>query len=197
MLTKWGKKLATMSNDGNAIYNFPLTGAGDAKAVIIAKNPSGTEFYTGPIALNASNNLLTSITASGSSSSYGIAVGTGDTPATENDYTIETMITSGLSLSSTRASEYDSEAATYNAYLNMTFSNSTASDIVIKEICKFVKLYKSSTFGASVNTSAVNGMCCMVDRTVLETPLTVPANGSAVLRYGFAYPADEAPASEE
>lgn len=105
----------------------------------------------------------------------GIYLGTGNTAVTENDYTLASPITSGLSVSApTGSAVYDNE----NSYLNRTYllTNTTDSDITIREMCEVVR----GNGGTTPNAGSV-AIAIMVWREVLSTPVTVPANGSAVL----------------
>lgn len=110
--------------------------------------------------------------------SAGIHLGTGNTPSTENDYQLESQITSGLSASSTTNTYgLDTNGNPYVKYL-FTVSNTTNSDIVISEIGYAQNFYASSSIGGSASAYTF-----LIDRTVLDTPVTVPANDSAALKY--------------
>lgn len=114
-----------------------------------------------------------------SSLTSGIHIGSGDTLPTEDDYKLETQITSGISAGSATVSISHENG---NPYVNfiVTLTNTTANDIVIKEVGFAQTLYCGDTQGASATTNTV----LLLDRTVLENPLTVPANnGTAVLKY--------------
>lgn len=108
----------------------------------------------------------------------GIQLGSGNTLATENDYHMENQITSGLSASTPAiTSGNDSNGNPYLQFV-FTLTNSSASDIVVKEVGYFQKFMAATTIGGSSTATTF-----MLDRTLLETPLTVPANGTAVLKY--------------
>ena len=110
-------------------------------------------------------------------SSSGIVIGSGNDAPTENDINLKNQITSGLSASSPSVS-FGSESGNPYKCFTFTLTNNTSSDIIIQEVG-----YKSGLNCAnSIGGSIVNGLC-LLDRTVLENPLTVPANGTAVLKY--------------
>ena len=117
----------------------------------------------------------------GGNTSSGISVGSGSTPATENDYKLENIITSGLSASSTtetRALDNDG-----NPYLYYTFilTNNSASNITIAEIGYAQILTTTSAYNTT--TGIATQRAFLLDRTVLDNPITILPNGSAAIRY--------------
>lgn len=120
----------------------------------------------------------------------GFALGSGTTPATEDDYTMENQIL-GLTLSSTISStsyEYDSENDCIVFYKDATVSNNTGSDVVISEIGLFRTYSSSPTKGASSNLTQQRFMTA---HTILDEPVTI-ANGEAgVIRIKGVYPCSE------
>lgn len=114
----------------------------------------------------------------GSQNNAGIYVGTGQTPATEEDYNLENKIVSGLTPGSTTARGGVDENG--NPYIEYTFmlSNTTANDIIVREIGYIQIANLASTIGGTASGGRI-----LIDRTVLSTPVTVPANGDAVIRY--------------
>ena len=151
---------------------------GSPTALVPVKGINGSVAYA---SCYSSNNFPHSVTTSVSfsSSSPGIHVGTGDTAATEDDYKLETQITSGMSAgSATPTYNVDGSGNPYLEYL-FTLTNTTSSDIVVREIGYVQSLRVANTQGGSANTSAY----FLFDRTVLDTPVTVPANDSAAIKY--------------
>lgn len=110
-------------------------------------------------------------------SSYGvnIKVGTGNTEATEDDYDLDNVnsdiicdsIVSGLTSNNTK---------TYTA----TFSNPTANDIQVKEMGLYAGL-------SIYNGSSTSNNYVLLDRTVLSTPITIPAGESKSITYEIAF----------
>lgn len=93
---------------------------------------------------------------------HGVRIGSGVTPATIDDYTIEEVITdfavtnpSGISVNSENG--YVEATATYGIY------NYGANAFTISEICLFGDMY-----GEATSTNKF-----LLDRTVLENPITV------------------------
>lgn len=153
------------------------------KAVVPIKTPGGNEYYSRVTCNDTSLSIMTSI----GESYAGIAVGSGDTPATEDDYTIESLITA-LTGSVASSIYYDATNFRYVSRYQITLNNATESDIVVKEVAKFVNAYTSTTRGA---TTTSNMKSIMIDRTVLDTPVTVAAGESALINYDFLLPSGE------
>lgn len=110
-----------------------------------------------------------------STSSSGIALGSGSTPATENDYTIESII-SNLTAVLSVINVYQNANGDYCFDLVYNVTNSTDGDITVREACLFA--------GGTANniTNKMYGTF-LLDRTVLDTPLVVPANSMRTLQY--------------
>ena len=109
--------------------------------------------------------------ATGNSSS-GVTLGSGSTPATVDDYKLESAITKGLSVSITRIYENPVK-------LVILITNTSDAPITIAEVGW------QSLFG---------GAYALADRTVLDTPVTIPAGGIGKIEYEIKInlPIDEA-----
>lgn len=167
MITKWLKqsvKVNTLASGGSAYaFNVPI------------KNTSNQTRY---LASGSYLNIGNATSIQGNAINAGISVGTSDTPATDEDYILGATITSGLSGVVTNTHGMDDNDP--YVIFNVVLSNTTTSDIVVKEIG--LKISMSS--GSSPNsTSGISSSAVLVDRTVLDTPLTVPARGNAALQY--------------
>lgn len=115
-----------------------------------------------------------------SANANGIQIGTGNTAATEDDYKLETQITNGMSASSPALTcNVDSSGNPYLEYL-FTITNTTSSDITVREIGYVQQFRLADTQGASQSSA---NRYLLLDRTVLDTPVTVPANDSAAIKY--------------
>ncbi len=108
----------------------------------------------------------------------GVAVGSGTTPATPEDYTLESQITSGISASMTTERGLDNSGNPYTQY-TITISNTSAADVTIGEIGWFQAVSCYSQSGST--TQSVDAV--MFDRTVLSSPVTISAGGFKALRY--------------
>ena len=103
----------------------------------------------------------------------GVAFGTGTTPATVSDYFIESILTKTEISVSTPSAVNFSRYDTYEEY-TVTFgiTNKTAEAITISEVGLTAIPYSYSTASYA-----------LVDRTVLDTPITIPAGQSKQITY--------------
>ena len=112
--------------------------------------------------------------------SQSIKLGSGTTPETENDYQIETPLT-GVSMSTPSYTTFFDENENPTLAFDFTVTNNEATEKVLSEIALYGGLFGSNTKGANANTTYT----FMIDRTVLSTPITIPANGYAAVRYSI------------
>lgn len=105
-----------------------------------------------------------------------IVLGSGTTEPTPEDYRLESQITTNLSCDSVSVSR-NTTVKTYTA----TFSNSGTSDITVTEI-GYV-----SRFAWAYNTGDYIYDDFLMDRTVLETPITIPAGESRTVTYELSF----------
>lgn len=102
-----------------------------------------------------------------------IKVGSGNTAPTVSDYALANKITSGSISSFQRA--YSTENGKLRIRMTFKYSAPSDSDITIKEI----GLFKEMLYG----TSTSNLANYLFARHVLQTPVTVPANASALITF--------------
>ena len=107
-----------------------------------------------------------------SSNDAGVRIGTGTTPATIDDYTLESIITSGMTVSNPSAISVTAENGFIAVYANYTVKNTGTSAVSISEI----GLYTSGYFTGKV-------VPALMDRTVLEEPIVVNPGESKPLTY--------------
>ena len=109
----------------------------------------------------------------------GVRFGTGNSAESEDSVDLDNMITSGISVSLT--SRVPGCVSPGNPTLTYTFAitNTGSSDLTITEIG-----YAQSVSAASKPTlSSTNNPMVLLDRTVLETPLTLVSGDAGVLVY--------------
>lgn len=106
----------------------------------------------------------------------GVIFGTNDTPATASDYKLSGEIISGITASVAKNKNVDAGngVATLSAIYTITNGNSDA--ITIKEVGLIANAYSSSG-----NASAEYK--CLIERTVLNEPVTIPAGGVGQVVY--------------
>lgn len=140
----------------------------DSNSAVTCKNSKGTTTnipannFLFQIGFNSSS-LKTSF-GTGSSSS-GVIFGTGDIAPTLDDYTLSGNVISGISMTSSKSSvgkEEDAEYASFTTVYSIT--NNNTEEVTVREIASMV-------YG------------CIVDRTVLDTPITIPAGGIGQVTY--------------
>lgn len=167
MITKWLKqavKVNSLASGGSAYsFNIPVKTTANQTRYL----GSGNYLNVG----NVTSLQLNAINA-------GLSVGTSDTAATDEDYILGATITSGLSGVITNSHGMDNDDP--YVIFNVVLSNSTTSDIIVKEIGYKQNVYGATSAGA---TSGLGNNTVLFDRTVLDTPLTVPARGNAALQY--------------
>lgn len=99
-----------------------------------------------------------------------ICVGTGTTAPTKSDITLNTPI----SVSDISCSSSTNTYSTNNTrIITSILVNNTASDITITETGLLMDMYVNSYFSYKI----------LLDRTVLESPITIPAGQSRTLMY--------------
>ena len=110
----------------------------------------------------------------------GVSFGTGATPATASDYFLESILTNSKISVSTPSPVSFSRGDTseeYSAAFGVT--NITAEAISISEVGLTANPYRPS--------SGSNYVFAMVDRTVLDTPVTIPAGQSKQITYAIRF----------
>ena len=173
MITKNLKKLSagilcTSSNQNCFIPLVDDTGATVYASMPYASNSNG-RYFPGVGAIT-SYVEATSI--------QGIMAGTGTTPPTEDDYSLESPLLSGASKTLTPVFSLDANGNPIVS-VDITIPNTGDSPITVSEIGYIVNVRCSATSGGS---SASNKRI-LLDRTLLSSPVTIPAGSSATITY--------------
>lgn len=163
MITKWFK------NAMNAVYFGGILSDSYCYDKII-KDRTGTIYY-------ASHSMIYNVNFV-ANTNQGVVFGTGNTPATDEDVDLENQITSGITVAAPVLTK-GMDGTKCFITLRYVVSNTTNADIVIKE----VGLRGQMRAGTSVGSTITSAKYFLIDRTVLATPLTVPASSNAVLEY--------------
>ncbi len=110
----------------------------------------------------------------------GVWLGTGKTPATSDDYALESRITSGVTISN--PSDYSLTLNDDGVHLSATYGigNTNSAPVEISEI--------GLTSELKIGTSTVDVF--LIERTVLENPVVIPVGESRQVTYtiSFRYP---------
>lgn len=110
-----------------------------------------------------------------------IVVGNGTTAPTEEDYYLESPITSGLSVTGlTGGSVRDNENKHIGSKIVYTLQNNSSSDITISELGLIQALATTV-----VSNTPSNPYWFLMDRTVLSTPITIPPGETANISIKF------------
>ena len=181
MLTKWAKELLTPSLSEYILPAIANSGVG-RKAYVTAKTILNNDCYT--CAFSSSHVTDFRCITPVENSYSGVWVGTGDDPATENDYFLENAITSGLTGTVNRANLYDSENNSIGVRLTITITNSGTEEVTINEIGFSILLSSASAIGRDVTSSNKQ---CLIDRSILDSSVAIPAGEAGVIFYDFIY----------
>lgn len=182
MITNAYRLLSSLRAYGTVNNTFP------AKTI---KDYTGTSYNTstsGSLYSNSYNSIIGSVFSgvniedSQSSNYIGIYIGTGDTTPTPDDYTLESPLTSS-SVSRTNINPNSSAILDENNNVigvrrMVTYQNITASDIVVKEIGTFWNTHYTSTGAIKL---------FLIERTVLDEPVTLEPNGTITVAFDQIY----------
>ena len=124
---------------------------------------------------NADNPFVVMKNWAASISTAGVSFGTGATPATASDYVLESILdNTKINVSVPSAVSY-SRGDTYDEYsVSFGVTNKTTETITISEVGLTAAPYYSS---------GSTSVYVLVDRTVLDTPVTIPAGQSKQITY--------------
>lgn len=140
--------------NGNAKYLIRLTGW-----------PQGSNVSMNAV-ISASNNP-------------GIWVGSGVTPPTPADYRLESRITSGLSSAIRIDGSFLDANGNPQLKIILTLTNTGSESVTIGEVGFFQNVQMANTASGSSSSNSI----VMLDRTVLNTAVTIPAGESAAITY--------------
>ena len=150
---------------------------GVVKGMLPIRNVVGDTYY----AANQIYNSMPSATNTDftlNATNTGISVGSGTTAAAESDYQLEAPIVNGLACSLIKSCGLDSDGYPY-LQIDMMMLNTSSEPITIAEIGYKQNLRCSNTeFGTSISDRT-----CLLDRTVLATPVTIAAGDYKIIRY--------------
>lgn len=156
------------------IFNGNVAGAknydGGAKTIVRTTNSSNYNYFsTQTIAFDRVENVLTSRPTNAPTA--GVIFGTGTIPATLDDYNLSGDVITAISANAAKTVEADSDSVTMETLYTITNTGTEA--ITIGEIAYCAYLF----------TSASNGFGAMLERTVLETPITIEPGGVGQVTY--------------
>lgn len=170
------------------MINFSIIGTQNSYTINVPyKDRSGndkTQLYCGTsLGYNAPVFCLNSIVVNPSlnttQTSYAtfLAIGDGDTPFSEDDYTLANRITSGFTLSADtleQRASYDNNSG--KMIRTIAYTINAVSSITIKELGLFKYVYEAQTSASQV----------LIYRTVLDNPITLAAGESKTIALSIA-----------
>ena len=115
--------------------------------------------------------------AANSKSKAGLVFGTGNTPPTIDDYWLSGDLITGTTIVARNTNSHASEGKNIIEYV-ITVGNSNADTIVINEFGLVGSLYVGYN----------QGTICMLDRVVLDAPLTLASGEQGVITYTINVP---------
>ena len=104
----------------------------------------------------------------------GVRLGTGDAPATADDYKLSGDLITGYSFTAEVKTQNSAESDKITAIYTIT--NTSSSEITIKEIGIVAKM------SSNTSTAQIADMG-LLERTVLDAPVTIPAGGVGQVEY--------------
>lgn len=110
----------------------------------------------------------------------GISVGTGNTPATEDDYQLAEPLSSGINLTLTETVYGVDEGGLPYAQYKVTVTNTGSDPLTVKEIC-YKQNVGTAKYPGMTNDAAAK--VCMLDRTVLDTPVAISPGDAGIITY--------------
>ena len=150
----------------------------DARYQASASNMSNYRSVVGLFAGKMSAQLITS--TSGNSAKFGICLGKGTTAATYDDYALESIIASGLTLVTEagtlkQATTYDSSSHHISSERSFTVNNSSSDVITINEI--------GLTFSCGYASTNASDFHALMFREVLEAPVLLNPSESIIVSF--------------
>lgn len=157
------------------------------------KTGKATTFYDGGFvrwmgygrcqAIKASQTGGASNSLAGSQVYPGIYFGTGSTPASKADYTLESVISSGLTITNPTALAWNNDSnGKYEAVADFAVRNTKDSEIHIYEIGLFLPI---ETGGSSLMDLTWHN--ALMERTVLTEPITIAPGESKLVTYKITF----------
>lgn len=122
--------------------------------------------------------LLASIKdVASNAANVGIQFGTGTTPSSPDDYTVENWLDTSTQIAVTNPTDYNVSQEDGAVSISVSFGvmNKTSEAIPVSEICYNATIYPSS--------STANAKNVLLDRTVLEEPIVINPGETKQLTY--------------
>lgn len=112
----------------------------------------------------------------------GISLGTDDTPATENDYNLGNTITSGINMAVSKKAATFVDGQPALKYV-LTVTNTGAEAVTVREVGIKQSVQSDTYPGHILSSTILHGV--LIDRTVLDAPVTIQPGDAAVIEYSL------------
>lgn len=149
-----------------------------------AKDVDGNDIYIKPNSnyFPFSSATNTSLIATGDAKNNGVHIGSGTTAPSASDYCLENRISSGISVVNTVILYDGNKDASGNlkSEIIYTVQNTSNNTITISEVGTVVQAFGSVNQGVSTGNG---NKYVLIDRTLLDTPLVLPAGESGAFTY--------------
>ena len=140
----------------------------------------GYYLHMGQIDAPTNKSSTSSSTPNPSGCKAGVHFGSGSTPATKEDYTLEKLITSGMTITSrTAVIETTEVEGSYTFSASFILTNTSDAEINVYEIGYYGAICKD---GNTTYTYPV-----LMERTVLSEPVTIPVGGQKLISYKLTF----------
>ena len=183
LVQNFGKALlAIISSIGSPVCS--TNGVISSSTIVDLNNATASffgEFYSTDSRGGSGGGVSLAMNAPDNDDSYGIAVGSGSTPVTPNDYNLASKIPHG-----TGPGQLDYEPHTINSSYSDTYSyveiargfiNRSGGDVIVREVGLIAWNYWRNPGGV------VNSVKFLIARDVLPDPILIPNLASLTVRY--------------
>lgn len=185
MLTANGKIILNYIGAGAHLPQPAYSSGTNNYGILSGKDAAGNTMVFAPY-VTSNNSVINSLSGTGNAAPQGFAFGSGTTPATENDFTLESLITTISGSAASPVTYYDSTLNKYRTYIQFTLTNTGSASISISEIGRFWQLYTASAIGSLAGGGGTQrGL--LVDHVILDNPVVIAAGESGIVRYEVAY----------
>lgn len=162
-----------ITNNFKAVMALVLQKCSTAYGTLPVKATNGTTYYASPNFGTSGFPGTLAQTQSRSNTTAGIQLGTGTTPATADDYMLQSIITAtSVSCAVTNVPSVDEDGNPY-LILTLAITNTGSSAVTISEIGYAQSIYAATALAGT----SCSGRVCLIDRTVLAEPITIVGNG--------------------
>lgn len=128
--------------------------------------------------------IPTSVVGSYHTSYSGVFFGSGTTPPSKTDYTLEIPITSGLNVDNPSTLIEQSYGNGQYAFIsNFVLTNTSNDNISVSEMGLIVPLYGYNSVNGGNVTSVTNWSFALMERTVLDEPVVILPSESKLITY--------------